>query len=181
MAPLVQQELSSLLNDSVSSFSSCEESTSCPNEETTNSKLQWGQVHVREYVRVVGDHPDVRLGPPLSIGWEYCECPGQSLDEFESERSSKRKGVHRLSSSERKDMLHNVFQVPIHEARAVLKDLEKIRRHRQKTKKQGIVGQTMQSAVESAKRKLQRTIIRSSALQRRTWGLVVNPAIRAIQ
>jgi hypothetical protein len=116
----------------------------------------------------------------LSIGWEYSERPSQSLDEFESERSTKRKGVHRLSSIERKDMLHNVFQVPIHEARAVLKDLEKIRRHRQKTKKQGKVGQTMQIAVESAKRKLQRTIIRSSDLQRRTWELV-KPAMRAIK
>jgi hypothetical protein len=134
------------------------------------SKLQWGEVHVREYARVVGDHPEVRLGPPLSIGWAYCDRLSQSLDEFESEHSTKRKGVHRLSSVERRDLLHNVFQVPINEARAALEQLEKIRRYHQKSKKEeGKVRQTMQIAVESTRRNLQLK-----------WRLM-KPATRAIE
>jgi hypothetical protein len=56
----------------------------------------FGDVHVREFERIAGDHPAVTdRGPPLSIGWAYCDGDSISLDAFEAQQQ---KLKQRLSS-----------------------------------------------------------------------------------
>lgn len=87
-------------------------------------RVSFGSVHVREYERIVGDHPETRVGVPLAIGWAfyvdelYGESPGGgvSLDSYEAYRAvrgSRRR--LRLSSVTRKNLLLHVFGVPIGE------------------------------------------------------------------
>ena len=76
---------------------------------SSESRVQFGAIHVREYERVVGDHPDTRIGVPLSLGWAYYEKESVQIDKYEADRV--RKGNLRMSSITRKNLLHNVFGI----------------------------------------------------------------------
>jgi len=109
-------------------------------------RVSFGSIQIREYNRVVGDHPDVKVGPPISIGWEFYEHAPQPLDEYDANSSSRKGlGLQRLSSITRKNLLHNVFGVPEEEIRLAEKEVQQILKQRERSKRQskllgGIVG-----------------------------------------
>jgi hypothetical protein len=119
-------------------------------------RVSFGAIHVREFERIVGDHPDTRIGVPLSIGWAFFENRPVNIDKYESDKVSK--GNLRMSSITRKNVLHNVFGIPEEELRNAEKEVQKIRKQRDGTKNQSkIVGKT-ESAFKSAKRKIRRVL-----------------------
>merc|ERR1719410_1527405 len=140
-------------SDSVSSVSDCDENdlpsqnndvNETEKAETTSSNarerrsVSFGPIHVRQYERIVGDHPDTRVGVPLSIGWGYYEDDnypdGVSIERYESDRI--RKGKMRMSSITRKNLLLNVFGLPEKEVLLAEKRSKKLRKERERgTKK----------------------------------------------
>ena len=94
-------------------------STVSANEE--RRKVQFSVVQVREYERIIGDHPDVSVGPPLSLGWQYEETKPKPLDDYEQSRISK--GDYHLSSFIRKDILVYRFGISEEEIRDVEKEV----------------------------------------------------------
>lgn len=48
--------------------------------------VHFSDVSVRDYDRIIGDHPDVRHGVPMAIGWEYIEREATNIDEYENNR-----------------------------------------------------------------------------------------------
>lgn len=52
--------------------------------------VTFDSVSVREYDIILGDHPCVSRGAPISIGWNYFSTRSMDLDEYEVERFSKR-------------------------------------------------------------------------------------------
>ena len=54
--------------------------------------VSFHQVQVQEYARTIGDHPDVVLGPPISIDWEPQHHEAHDFDDYETTRESRRKG-----------------------------------------------------------------------------------------
>jgi hypothetical protein len=119
------------------------------------SRVSFGDISVREYERIVGDHPDTKVGPPLSIGWAFIEHRPLDLDQYEEVRL--RKGNRRMSSITRKNILHNVFQIPEEEIRMAEKEVQRIMKNREKTSKQGKVSEKTEEAVQSLGRKLRRS------------------------
>ena len=117
-------------------------------------KVRFSQVEVREYNRIVGDHPDVRVGPPLSLGWDHEDKKAVPLDVYE--RSHIRKGVTRLTSITRKNLLHNVFGIPEEEIREAEKEVQRIRQLRINTSKRSKPSEKVEAFAQSAKRKLKR-------------------------
>ena len=117
--------------------------------------VSFASVHVREYNRILGDHPDVRVGPPISIGWEYTERSAQHIDDYEANRHPS--GRLRLSSITRKNLLHNVFGIPEEEIRAAEKEIQKIQKQRSQTNKQGKASEKVEGAVRSAKKRFRRS------------------------
>jgi hypothetical protein len=113
-------------------------------------------IQVREYNRVLGDNPDVLFGPPISIGWDYTQKDALPMDEYENTKPS-RKSSFRMSSVTRRNLLLNVFEVPAEEIRAVEREVKKIQKQRSQTNKQGTAGRVVESAMQSAKRRLRRT------------------------
>ena len=53
--------------------------------------VSFHQVHVQEYARTIGDHPDVVLGPPVSIDWEPHHHEAHDFDDYEATREGTRK------------------------------------------------------------------------------------------
>ena len=119
--------------------------------------VSFASVHVREYNRILGDHPDVRVGPPISIGWEFIERSAQDLDDYEANRQPSLR--LRLSSITRKNLLHNVFGIPEEEIRAAEKEVQKIQKQRNQSNKQGKASEKVEGVVRSAKRKIRRTVL----------------------
>ena len=66
----------------------------CPSRlaEEVNQKrrISFNNVTVREYVMIMGDHPNCRYGPPVTISWDYLEYEPVSLNEYEGHHSRRR-------------------------------------------------------------------------------------------
>merc|ERR1739836_319140 len=96
--------------------------------------VSFGPIRVREYERIVGDHPDTRVGVPLSLGWAYYEdeenANGIPIDLYECDRI--RKGKIRMSSITRKNILLNVWEVPMEDIVEAEKRSKKLQKERQK-------------------------------------------------
>jgi hypothetical protein len=126
-------------------------------DDTNNKRaVSFGLIQIREYNRVVGDNPNVRFGPPISIGWEFVQKPALQIDVYES---SKRRRLSPLlmSSITRKIMLRGDCGVPPEDIRAAEKQVERIQRQRLQTLNQGKAGRVVENAMQLAKRRLLRT------------------------
>ena len=69
----------------------------------------FGNVQVRHYNIVIGDHPLCTEGLPLSLGWNYTSDDDLTLDEYEAQRLPCRKRNRRqllLSCQEREKLLN---------------------------------------------------------------------------
>jgi hypothetical protein len=123
-------------------------------------KVQFSVVEVREYDRMIGDHPDVREGPPMSISWKYEEREPMHLHDYELSRFSK--GDYHLSSSTRKLLLRDVVGISEEEIRNAEKEVQRIQAQRNMTARQGKAGERKEFVMESARRKLRRTFSREN-------------------
>lgn len=128
-----------------------------PKEQTRATKVKFASVEIRDYNRIVGDHPDVKVGPPMSIGWEYSARESMPLNEYEETRP-RRKVYLRMSSVTRKNMLHNVFGIPEEEIAAAEQEVQKIKRLRDHSVKQGKTSAKVESGLLSFRRKLRRNL-----------------------
>ena len=122
----------------------------------SDRRVSFGGIHIREYERIVGDHPDTRIGVPLAIGWGFHEHQAMPLDKYESERVPK--GNLRMSSITRKNILHNVFGIPEEELRSAEKEVQKIKKSRERSKKQSNLSAKSESAIKGLRRKLKAAI-----------------------
>ena len=114
--------------------------------------VRFGTIQVREFNRIVGDHPDVKVGPPISIGWDFVESDAQCLDQYEADRPAR--SLRRMSSITRKNLLSNVFGVPEEEIRAAEKEVQLILKSRERSKKQSKLAGNVQSAGKKIKKVL---------------------------
>jgi hypothetical protein len=137
-------------------------STASANEERRQRQVQFSVVQVREYERIIGDHPDVSVGPPLSLGWKYEEIKPKPLDDYEQSRISK--GDYHLSSFIRKDILVYRFGISEEEIRNVEREVRRIKIQRFETARQGKAGEKRDVVMQSAKRKLRRTFSKEKLL-----------------
>lgn len=145
--------VSSFLIDDDNSVS--DEDENDRNDDIHRSVVTFGPVHVREYERIVGDHPDTKIGVPLSIGWAYYDRDTPvTIEKYEADRI--RKGNLRMSSITRKNLLHNVFGIPEEELRAAEKEVQKIKKLRVQSAKQTNASAKAESVVKGIGRKLRK-------------------------
>jgi hypothetical protein len=74
--------------------------------------VTFGAVHVREFERVAGDHPDASPGPPLSLGWGYVEKEDTPVIDSSSNSSDSARKLAPLNAETRRFLLYHVFDVP---------------------------------------------------------------------
>lgn len=134
--------------------------------------VSFGNVHIREYERIVGDHPDTKVGVPLSIGWAYFERPSVSLDQYEGDRPLKR-GNLRLTSISRKNLLHTVFGISEEEIRNAEQENQKIRKTQGRSKQRHRAASSLSSKPETALQGITRKVRKGS------WKLLKGMAAAA--
>ncbi|OEU11567.1 hypothetical protein FRACYDRAFT_245622 [Fragilariopsis cylindrus CCMP1102] len=109
--------------------------------------VSFGSVFIRQYERIVGDHPETRVGVPVSLGWKYYDNPEQysstpiSIEDYDDYRISKGRGKYllKMSSITRRNMLLNVFDIPEQELNQAEKKTKKIKQQRDRSNRKPIL------------------------------------------
>jgi hypothetical protein len=128
-----------------------------PNDTSSRKAVSFGLIQVREYNRVVGDNPAVSNGPPMSIGWEFVQKEAVPVHVYEKRKLSRRTSDLRMGNFTRKCILREDCGFSWEEIRAAEKRVRKIQRQRRQTIQRGETTTAIEYAMESAKRKMQRT------------------------
>jgi hypothetical protein len=143
-----------------------EESLSITTAHSSSKKaVSFGLIQVREYNRVVGDNPTVRVGPPMSIGWEFVQKQAVPVDDYEKIKRPRTSDLRIMGSIARKSILRYEFQVSLEDIRAAEKIIQKIQRQRYRTIQQGKLVASIEYAMELAKRKIHRIFSNESRLE----------------
>mmetsp|Transcript_3932 Transcript_3932/g.7828 ORF Transcript_3932/g.7828 Transcript_3932/m.7828 type:complete len:181 (-) Transcript_3932:74-616(-) len=135
-----------------------------PVEPHEATKVRFSTIHMRTYDRIVGDHPDVVVGPPLTFSWDYLETDAVEIDDYENTRAPKKR-VLRLSSITRKNLLRNVFEASEEDIIGAEKEIQKIKKQRENTNRQSKTSTKVESALKSARKKFFRRFTRENVLK----------------
>jgi hypothetical protein len=127
--------------------------------------VSFGLIQVREYNRVVGDNPTVRVGPPMSIGWEFVQKQAVPVDDYEKIKHPNTSDLRIMGSITRKSILRYEFDVSLEDIRAAEKIIRKIQRQRCRTIQQGKLVAAIEYAMELAKRKIHSIFSNESRLE----------------
>mmetsp|Transcript_5434 Transcript_5434/g.15994 ORF Transcript_5434/g.15994 Transcript_5434/m.15994 type:complete len:201 (+) Transcript_5434:178-780(+) len=138
-------------------------STSSLSSSSSSTRVSFGDVQIREYERIVGDHPDTKIGVPLALGWHYSEQELQTVDYYEEHKTSK--GILRMSSITRKNILREVFGIPDDELRNAEKEVQRIRKRREFSNKQSPVIAKTESAMRGFARRIRRAMTAENFLR----------------
>ena len=175
---LAEQDTPSLTDASMTASETTTESSSLVSTSRT-PVVGFRSIQIREFDRIVGDHPDVRHGgPPLSIGWKYVEGDAMDLDAYEQQKQQaqqeeqeaqqanegwpKLPGLRRLSSGSRRDLLRLHFNIPWQDIEEAEAEVERTKKQRAQTNQQRKVFARTEEILQSAHRKLKRTFSRDS-------------------
>ena len=126
------------------------------------SSVSFGVVQVREFERIVGDHPCVSdQGPPLSLGWGYyddgVETPVDSFEMTHGPYPFKQKDFQPLNAEVRRIILQHFFDVSCTEIYEAQKEVERTRKQRSNTLQQrGTYGGKIQDVFQLTTQRLRR-------------------------
>lgn len=133
-----------ILASTMSSEGSDNNSVRSPRSET--SPIAFSVVQVREFERIIGDHPDVSdCGPPLSIGWRYYENETVPLDRYEQQRSRSFKDLQPLDGETRKNILRYGVGVSPGEIRETIEEVNRVKKQRDQTRKRSKFGNRVEA------------------------------------
>lgn len=97
---------SSTTSTSTTSSSSSSNEQSCTPNTSFRKSVKFESLHIRTFIRVLGDHPCCSTGLPVTFGWNPVEDTTIYLDDYETNRSPRRSRKDmRLDDTTRKDIL----------------------------------------------------------------------------
>ncbi len=95
-------------------------------------RVNFDQIHIREYSRCLGDNPATTHGPPLSIDWQYNIAGSYDLEEYEQSRPERRVSQQMLiPGSVREDILLKTTDVTKKQMNCVMNEIKAARHRRQ--------------------------------------------------
>lgn len=129
-----------------------------PPPHTRKRKVQFGTVVVRDYEIILGDHPGVSCGPPLTIDWTYHENEPTDVDQYEFDNALSRRNLRdmMLNYYQRKWLLQDYTE---EELKASKKQIKRIKMQRDVTRKLARYHH-LEAALESACRKFKRAVLK---------------------
>lgn len=82
-----------------------------PQRGQVRRQVSFKSIQVREYERVLGDHPNAREGPPIAIGWAFVEHDALDLGQYEEDCKRKKKGrlVPVVPAATRRRLLRDIY------------------------------------------------------------------------
>lgn len=145
MAPF-NEETSKVV--SMNSFDKSVDNERIPSMTKKARSVSFKTIEVREYERILGDHPDTTFGPPIAIGWAFVEHDAIDLDEYESQRN--KSGIKVLLAHTRRRILHDVYEYSEKELRKAELDVSRIFYQRSQTKTLGKFKESCEELREKA-------------------------------
>lgn len=125
-------------------------------------------IEVRQYAITLGDHPNCRIGPPLTLGWEHISSTVSTVDVYEEERRRTRKRSIRrvlVSPADRNRLLRKGAGITSEQIDQACKEVQRISKQRKRTKSFRR-WDPIEECFESAKRKITRSFGRKDELHR---------------
>ena len=123
-------------------------------ESSTRTSVSFGDVRVREFERIAGDHPDA-TGPPLSIGWSFNEVKAVPLDSYKKRRGLRSgEAIQPLTASMRLNILQHGFGISPDEIRGQSQEALKAQQQRFRSNKQSKLSAHFEVFVRSNSRKV---------------------------
>ena len=120
---------------------------------SSRTLVSFGDVHIREFERIAGDHPDA-TGPPLSIGWSFNEAKSVSLESYEQRRGIRSgEAIQPLSATLRQNILQYSFGISADEIRDQTQEALKAKQQRFKSNNQSKLRAHVEVFVRSLSRK----------------------------
>ena len=103
-------------------------------QQQQDQSVSFGDVEIRKYRRILGDHPDVSVGPPISLDWDYNVCRRLSVEKYETCRKKRRHGAElMLSNTRRWIIIENLTDSTHDEIQECIKEVHKVQSERRKT------------------------------------------------
>lgn len=132
-------------------------------------RVSFGEIQVRKYPIILGDHPDCSSGPPISIGWEYRSHKPMDIEEYESRKvAAQQQRPHEcirprsppefaIPAFKRRNMIKTCTDRSNEEIRQAQDLVRKVQRQRQHTVNRLPLSK-VEEIVESGRRKLKRLL-----------------------
>mmetsp|Transcript_4928 Transcript_4928/g.8526 ORF Transcript_4928/g.8526 Transcript_4928/m.8526 type:complete len:286 (-) Transcript_4928:178-1035(-) len=136
------------------------------NPSAFEKSVSFDAIEVREYTRILGDHPDTMMGPPITLSWEYCTPLTKPLgiEEYERERGERRSKTQLLAHPNVRRRWLREASMPVSENEMKRAEREVHRsalRRRNSAAFHPLTG-PVEEAVQSIKRKVKRKSWRSN-------------------
>lgn len=138
------------------------ESLNFASDESTSvvKRISFNDVSIREYGLTVGDNPSCSSGPPLSLTWEYIETHSTNLEVYERIRGPRRDLYDLIMDrDDRQEMLVEDWNVTRVEIAHAVRENFKVKNQRRRSVHNSKKTQKMDLFLESARRKLKRTLL----------------------
>eukprot|EP00543_Licmophora_paradoxa_P012963 CAMPEP_0202470090 /NCGR_PEP_ID=MMETSP1360-20130828/80481_1 /ASSEMBLY_ACC=CAM_ASM_000848 /TAXON_ID=515479 /ORGANISM="Licmophora paradoxa, Strain CCMP2313" /LENGTH=176 /DNA_ID=CAMNT_0049095655 /DNA_START=223 /DNA_END=753 /DNA_ORIENTATION=- len=128
--------------------------------------VSFDTVTVRQYEMLLGDHPQVSTGPPVSIGWNYEQQQPESIDDFETRRCLYRKKQlnHMVMNYYKRTAIIERAGFTAIEIKAASCEADRIKRQRYVTRRMLPLWK-IEDVIESTGRKAKRAVSRNQAVQ----------------
>jgi len=125
-----------------------------------SKQVSFGNVEIRKYPLILGDHPECCLGPPVTIDWEPFRCKCFSIDYYESKRSTRRSlNELKMGWIQRKQVLRKTDVATDEEMRQAACEAQRVRDQRYRTVK-NLRYECLQLPIEAVTRKVKRAFDR---------------------
>lgn len=142
-------------NDDLNVGTQCSRATCSTSSRST---VQFNEVHVRAYERILSDNPACQSGPSIGIGWRYKRAGILSVDDWESKRGDPRRPSELVMPRHvRENMLIGLGYDKKAMAEQTRKSL-KIKAQR-RTTINNLSAQGVEEAVEKARRKVKSILL----------------------
>jgi len=101
----------------------------------SNSSVSFSNLEIREYNIALSDHPDCSYGPPIQLGWEYCEQETVSVDDYEQQRTPRRRSRFLLHDAFDRSLWLNQAGYTEQELQSAMEDVHRVKQERLREKR----------------------------------------------
>lgn len=141
-------------------------------ERKKHMKIQFTDISIRLYNRILGDNPAVSDGPPIQLSWEYIEKETRSLDEYEANRLPRRPRHHLVLSNTRRNQIMQLhFEYSQEEIDKATNGVKKIQKQRELSKMITPFVEKRQEIAQKVTRTIKRTFSREKLLLQK-WNSI---------
>jgi hypothetical protein len=140
----------SLVGSSIGGSAASSFKTKVRGKDDSTKSVQFDEVHLRHYERIMCDNPASTNGPSIGIGWKYVNRRPLKVDEYELRRPSRRSPSKMVLNRPMREKIIRKLGYSEKEMATVVRELNKARFQRRQTVN-NLGAAKVEEAVEAAK------------------------------